>query len=90
MTRSRPNFLVVLADQHRPDFVGYRDEFPVRTPNVDALVEDGVAFENAHCNAPVCAPSRASMWSGLYPHTSGDYDFEHWQEYPLLANTVML
>lgn len=38
------------------------------TPNLDALAESGVIFSNAYTNCPVCNPSRASMWSGKYPH----------------------
>ena len=38
------------------------------TPNLDALAERGVLFTNAYSNNPVCAPSRASMWTGQYPH----------------------
>jgi arylsulfatase K len=38
------------------------------TPNIDRLAEEGVKFTNAYTNCPVCNPSRASMWSGKYPH----------------------
>lgn len=38
------------------------------TPNLDALAARGVLFRNAYCNAPICCPSRASMWSGRYTH----------------------
>ena len=38
------------------------------TPNLDGLAEDGVLFRNAYTNCPVCNPSRASMWTGKYPH----------------------
>ncbi len=38
------------------------------TPHLDSLAEDGVLFTNAYTNCPVCNPSRASMWSGKYPH----------------------
>ena len=42
----------------------------VRTPNIDSLVEDGVAFEQAYCQSPVCTPSRASFLTGRYPRTT--------------------
>jgi arylsulfatase A-like enzyme len=61
-----------------------------KTPNMRRLMQRGVTFQNAHCNSPICGPSRSSMWSGLYPHTSGLYTFDHWNEYPLLRDTVML
>lgn len=41
------------------------------TPNLDQLVEEGVGFENAYCQNPVCSPSRCSFLTGLYPHTNG-------------------
>ena len=38
------------------------------TPNLDRLAAEGVLFANAYSNCPVCNPSRASMWTGKYPH----------------------
>jgi arylsulfatase A-like enzyme len=38
------------------------------TPNVDRLAREGTLFENAYCTHPICCPSRANMWSGLYTH----------------------
>ena len=43
------------------------------TPNMDGLAASGVLFANAHCQAPVCGPSRASLMSGLRPSTTGIY-----------------
>lgn len=43
------------------------------TPNLDRLVEEGVTFTNCHITAPSCAPSRASLFTGYYPHTTGIY-----------------
>ncbi len=43
------------------------------TPNIDRLAQRGVLFANAHCQSPVCNPSRASMLTGRYPHTTGIY-----------------
>ncbi len=43
------------------------------TPNMDRLAERGVLFTNAHCQAPICRPSRTSFMSGLRPSTSGVY-----------------
>jgi len=44
------------------------------TPNLDRLVEEGVAFTDCHVTAPSCAPSRASLFTGYYPHTTGIYE----------------
>ena len=44
-----------------------------RTPNIDRLATRGVVFQNAHCQAPICGPSRASLMSGFLPSTTGIY-----------------
>ena len=67
----RPNVLWICTDQQRYDTLGcYGNDF-VDTPNVDALADDGVRFETAFCQNPVCAPSRASFLTGRYPRTTG-------------------
>ena len=43
------------------------------TPNLDRLAKRGILFTNAHCQAPICRPSRASFMSGLRPTTTGLY-----------------
>ena len=45
----------------------------MKTPNLDALVQEGINFKNAYTQSPVCTPSRMSMLSGLYPSTFGYY-----------------
>ena len=63
----RPNFLMIVADQHRADMIGAAGKFPVETPNLDALCARGTRFENAFTPLPVCAPARQSMLCGLNP-----------------------
>jgi len=60
----RPNVLHVLPDQHRFDWVGYLNRIPVRTPTLDAIAMEGVAFKNAVCPSPLCGPSRACLATG--------------------------
>ena len=56
------------------DWVGVMDGHPQsKTPNMDALAKGGTLFYNAHCQSPVCNPSRASMMTSLYPATTGVY-----------------
>ncbi len=67
MTDKRPNILWFCADQQRSDTVGALGNPYVRTPTLDRLVGDGVAFRNAYCQSPICTPSRASFMTGMYP-----------------------
>ncbi|EBW2353248.1 choline-sulfatase, partial [Salmonella enterica subsp. enterica serovar Enteritidis] len=67
-TPRRPNILIFLPDQLRPDWVGPGNHGGARTPNIDALAKRGVTFRSAICPSPICGPSRASLATGL------DYD----------------
>lgn len=69
----RPNVLLIAIDDLN-DWVGCLNGHPqARTPNIDALADRGMLFTNAHCQAPICGPSRASLLSGRYPHSTGVY-----------------
>jgi len=68
---SRPNILLLYTDQQRWDTIRALGNEHIYTPNLDRLVADGVACDNAFCNAPLCMPSRQSMLSGCYPSTVG-------------------
>jgi arylsulfatase A-like enzyme len=83
---SRPNILFVFPDQQRGDWTGYADA-PVRTPNLDALLEDGVAFENAVTPSPVCGPARSCLAQGVEYDRTYVKD-HHRQDYPLGAPTL--
>ncbi|MEP3481789.1 MAG: sulfatase [Fuerstiella sp.] len=68
-----PNVLLISIDDLN-DWVGCLQGHPqAMTPNIDRLAKMGTLFTNAHCQSPVCNPSRASMMTGRYPHTSGIY-----------------
>jgi len=81
-----PNVLFVFPDQHRPDWVGFDGDVPVRTPTLDGLAEDGVAFRNAVCPSPICGPSRACLASGREYDRCGVRN--HDADYPLAAPTL--
>lgn len=69
----KPNVLLLAIDDLN-DWVGCMDgHAQADTPNIDRLAEGGMLFTNAHCQAPICGPSRASLLSGRYPHTTGVY-----------------
>ena len=60
----RPNFLIIMSDQHAPDTVGGMGHPAVVTPALDRLMAAGVSFRNAYCCYPMCTPSRASFMTG--------------------------
>jgi len=67
----QPNILFILTDEQKKSALGCYGNSDIDTPNIDALAEDSLVFENAYCSQPNCNPSRASIWTGLYPHTTG-------------------
>jgi arylsulfatase len=66
----KPNILWICTDQQRFDTLGCYGNKYLRTPNLDRLTEQGVLFEQAYCQSPVCTPSRASFLAGRYPRTT--------------------
>lgn len=69
----KPNVLFIAVDDLN-DWVGCLNGHPqTKTPNIDRFAAQGVLFSNAHCQAPISGPSRASVMTGLYPSTSGNY-----------------
>ena len=64
---SRPNILWYCTDQQRFDTIKALGNPYVDTPNIDKLVESGVAFTHTYCQSPICTPSRSSFLTGLYP-----------------------
>lgn len=87
----RPNILWICTDQQRWDTVRALGNPHIRTPNLDRLVETGVAFTHAYCQTPICTPSRASFLTGYYPDTvhgciNGN---ERWDDAkPLITKTL--
>ncbi len=63
-----PNIVLILFDWARRDAIGVYSSKDVTTPNIDALANDGVRFENAYTPATLCSPARASIITGVYPH----------------------
>ena len=70
----QPNILLVMADQMSAKALPMYGHKVVRTPALSRLAEEGVVFETAYCNSPLCGPSRLSMMAGLLPHRIGAYD----------------
>ena len=71
MKRLRPNILFLVADQHRWDCLGLAKRYPVLTPHLDRLADEGAWFSHAFSPIPVCGPARQSILSGLAPEQFG-------------------
>lgn len=67
----RPNFLFIITDQHRADYLGCAGHPIVKTPNIDAIAATGTRFTRFHVATPVCMPNRASLLTGRFPSTHG-------------------
>lgn len=75
-TKSRPNVLVMVADDLGYGDVSCLSHGPVKTPNLDRLAQMGVKFTSGYVTAPLCAPSRAGFFTGLYQQRFGFLDNE--------------
>jgi len=86
-----PNVLFIAIDDLN-DWVAPLDGHPlVETPNLDRLAARGTTFTNAHCQAPLCNPSRTSVLMGLRPTTTGIYGLQPWfREVPGYEDHVTL
>lgn len=72
-----PNVLMISVDDLNT-WLGCMGGYSnTKTPNMDKLASDGVLFTNAHCQAPLCGPSRTSIMAGLRPSTTGIYGMIH-------------
>lgn len=68
---SLPNILLIIGDDHAAWTMGSMGDPRKATPNLDRLASQGVLFERAYCNSPVCTPSRQSLITGKLPHQVG-------------------
>ena len=65
------NVVVILTDDHTLSVTGVYGNTIIRTPSIDELAAEGVMFNRAYCNAPICSASRQSLLTGKYPHATG-------------------
>jgi len=71
---TKPNIVVLMADQLAPHFTGAYGHAVAKTPHIDALAARGARFDAAYCNAPLCAPSRFAFMSGQLISRIAAYD----------------
>lgn len=96
-TPTQPNVLFIAVDDLN-DYISPLANHPgVHTPHLERLAARSVTFQNAHCAAPACHPSRVAVMTGVHPHRSGIYrnlfrgHGPRWRhESPLLANATVL
>src|SRR5438477_13030606 len=70
----KPHILFLMVDQMTPFMIGPYGQRAAITPNLDRLARGGATFDNAYCNAPLCVPSRTSMFSGRLPSAVEAWD----------------
>lgn len=68
---SKPNIIIILADDAGYSDFGFMGSDEIKTPNIDQLALDGVTFNNAYVSASVCSPSRAGLLTGMYQQRFG-------------------
>jgi len=74
----KPNIVMIAIDDQN-DWIGCLGGHPlVKTPNIDNLASSGTLMRNAHCQAPLCNPSRTSLMFSLRPSTTGIYGLSPW------------
>ena len=91
MNQTRPNILWICTDQQRYDTIAALGYPAVSTPVVDRLVQQGVAFDRAFCQCPICTPSRASFLTGTYPsvtHNNRNGNESFVARYPLVTRIM--
>jgi choline-sulfatase len=73
-SKAQPNVLVIMFDQLTPTALGCYGNSVAQTPAIDRLAAEGVVFDNAYTNSPLCTPARYCMMTGQLPSTTKGYD----------------
>ena len=71
MSSPTPNIVFIFSDQQRSDTMACYGADYMQVPNLNQLSKESFVFENAYVSQPVCTPARATLMTGLYPHTAG-------------------
>ena len=74
----RPHIIFIITDQQRADTIGAWGHAHMHTPAMDRIAADGLSFRQAFCPGATCVASRAAIFTGMYPHTTGVYSFNAW------------
>lgn len=79
---TRPHIIFIMTDQQRADTIGAWGQPHMRTPAMDFLASKGTSFRHAFAPGATCVPSRASIFTGVYPQQTGAYTFLPWGHQP--------
>ena len=86
---SKPNIVIYLSDDHGWEYLGCYGNADVQTPNLDRIAEEGLRFTHSFTPTPTCAPSRSTLYTGLYPARHGAMG-NHTECHPHLASLPKL
>ena len=75
----KPNVLFIAVDDLRPELNCY-GQSQIQSPNIDALAAEGLLFQQAYCNIPVCGASRASLMTGIRPAINRFVTYYTWAD----------
>ena len=78
MFEGKPHIIFVVTDQQRFDTIGAWGYDHMVTPTLDRLANESISFRQAYCPGATCVASRAAIFTGMYPHTTGVYSFDPW------------
>lgn len=67
-SKKKPNVIWIFGDQHRAQTLGFNGDANVHTPNIDRMAAEGVVYQNAVTNTPLCCPARGTLLTSRYPH----------------------
>lgn len=67
----KKQIILLMTDTTRKDMVGCYGNKKMFTPNLDALAQEGIRYENAYTCQPVCGPARSAIFTGTFPHSNG-------------------
>ena len=87
MDKKRPNVVFIMCDDLNDYISGMKGHDQSQTPALARFAESAVMFKRAYSNNPVCAPSRASVFTGIYPHTSKNLFWGKWFQNAILKNS---
>lgn len=80
-TTERPNIVWIVCEDMNPILGCYGDEL-AKTPNIDKLAESGIVYQHVYANAPICAPARSCLITGVYPTSLGTQHLRQEQTIP--------